>query len=294
MLERRLNIAIVSWLLLFSIVIIFIAVQGDEAASPNHITVQPLNDEKFRCRNPRMHECLSKRIKIMPRQDILQRYPNSVTWVWTNYSISDRARVIGGAAISTPNKYYLSVLAMIKDDEASLPEWLEHHLAHGVEHFYLIDDKSTDRSRMVLDPYVQKGLVSLYDPPYQSQQYRQAAGFKNTMINILSKNESLWIALLDVDEYLYSPAEFDLKAVLRKHEDLSSIGISWMWFGSSGLIQQPASIVQSFVNRANLTKFATYSKISEAYKVLKHASQKFILNTRFNIHNVDVYYVMFK
>lgn len=257
----------------------------------SHITVQPLSNEQFRCRNPRVHDCLSKRIKILPREDIIQRYPNSITWVWSNYSISDRAKAIGGTAASGPNKYYLTILAMIKDDEASLSEWLEHHIAHGVEHFYLIDDKSTDKSRAVLDSYVQKGIVSFYDPPYQSQQYRQAAGFKNTMINIMSKNEARWIALLDVDEYLYSPSEFDLKVVLKKHEDLATIGLSWMWFGSSGHVQQPASIVQSFVNRANLTNYTTFFKISEAYKVLKHPSQKFIINTKFNVHNVDVHYV---
>ena len=37
-----------------------------------------------------------------------------------------------------PNKYYLAVLAMFKDDATIIPEWMEHHLAHGVQHFFLI------------------------------------------------------------------------------------------------------------------------------------------------------------
>ena len=53
-------------------------------------------------------------------------------------SISDRAAQIGGVTAVQTVKYYLAVLGMIKDEAAVLPEWLEHHLAHGIDHFYLI------------------------------------------------------------------------------------------------------------------------------------------------------------
>ena len=145
---------------------------SDSNSTPGSVFVQPLNDEKFRCRNPRSTQCASKRIKILPRPDILQRYPDSVTWVWTNYSISDRAKELGGPSHLAPNKYYLCALAMFKDEGQVLPEWLEHHVAHGVEHFYLVDDVSTDTSKEILAPYIAKGLVTLFEPPYAGQQYR--------------------------------------------------------------------------------------------------------------------------
>lgn len=61
----------------------------------------------------------------------------------------------------------------------------------------------------------------------------------------------------------------DIRKVLKLHEDLASIGLSWMWYGSSGNIAQPASIVQSCTKRANLTNYKSFIKISEAYKILK-------------------------
>lgn len=85
----------------------------------------------------------------------------------------------------------------------------------------------------------------------------------------MSKNEAKWIAFLDVDEFLYSPKEMDVKNVLKTHEDIASVGLSWMWYGSSGNIEQPASIIQSCTRRANFTNYKSFVKISEAYKILK-------------------------
>lgn len=56
----------------------------------------------------------------------------------------------------------LSVGALFKNEERALPEWIEHYLHHGAEHFYLIDDNSDDRSCDVVKPYVDHGLVSLF------------------------------------------------------------------------------------------------------------------------------------
>ena len=40
--------------------------------------------------------------------------------------------------------YKLSVGALFKNESHSIKEWIKHYLYHGVEHFYLIDDGSTD------------------------------------------------------------------------------------------------------------------------------------------------------
>ena len=37
-------------------------------------------------------------------------------------------------------KYYLSVLAIFKNEKHIMKEWLLHHMKEGVEHFYLIDN----------------------------------------------------------------------------------------------------------------------------------------------------------
>jgi hypothetical protein len=59
--------------------------------------------------------------------------------------------------------YTLSVGAMFKNEEHAIVEWIEHYLYHGVQHFYLINDGSTDTSVMKLQPYIDKGLVTLFN-----------------------------------------------------------------------------------------------------------------------------------
>ena len=257
-------------------------------APASQIEVQPLKGETFRCRNPRVMDCAAKRLKILPAPRILERYPQSVTWVYNNYSISDRAY---GPTAHQPNKYYFVVLAMLKNDAAILHEWLEHHIAHGVDHFFLVDDGSTDNTKEILKVYQAKGYVTLFDPPFAGLGYRQAAAYKNNLIKMMQENVAKWVAFLDLDEFLYSPKELDLKKILKNHEDLSSIGLSWMWFGSSGNAVNQPSIVQSNTKRLDFNNNISYVKLSDAFKILKHVSQKFIINTSFKVHNVDVHIV---
>ena len=41
-------------------------------------------------------------------------------------------------------KYYLSIGVLFKNESLILKEWLDHHIFHGVDHFYLINDNSND------------------------------------------------------------------------------------------------------------------------------------------------------
>lgn len=85
--------------------------------------------------------------------------------------------------------------------------------------------------------------------------------------------------------------------MLKKNEDLSLIGVNWMWFGSSGYVDQPSSIVQTFLKRSS-TNMTRYPALLENYKVLKPTKnpemdwQKYIVNTAFKVDNIDIHNVM--
>ena len=70
--------------------------------------------------------------------------------------------------------YYLTVGAIFKNESHCLQEWIEHHLYHGVEHFYLINDESTDEFMKILQPYINKDIITLYNvknhPKYPGKQ----------------------------------------------------------------------------------------------------------------------------
>ena len=43
----------------------------------------------------------------------------------------------------------------------------------GVQHFYLVDDESTDNPKPILDPYIEEGLVTMYPPTPRNVPFRQ-------------------------------------------------------------------------------------------------------------------------
>jgi hypothetical protein len=53
--------------------------------------------------------------------------------------------------------YYLSVLSIFKNETINLKLWLDHYLWQGAEHFYLIDNGSTDEPLNILQEYIDKG-----------------------------------------------------------------------------------------------------------------------------------------
>ena len=49
--------------------------------------------------------------------------------------------------------YSISVLAMFKNEYSTIKEWIEHYLAEGVEHFYLIDNGTNDNTYNIISRY---------------------------------------------------------------------------------------------------------------------------------------------
>ena len=69
--------------------------------------------------------------------------------------------------------------------------------------------------------------------------------------------------------------------------------MDWVWFGSSGHIQQPASVIQSFTGRAEYD-YLKYPELVAHYRVLalKNEWQKNIINVNVRVDNIDVHQVV--
>ena len=61
--------------------------------------------------------------------------------------------------------------------------------------------------------------------------------------------------MIDLDEFLYSPQEVDVRKILQQHEALALVGLNWVWFGSNGYEKQPTSVINSFTRRADYDIF---------------------------------------
>jgi hypothetical protein len=94
----------------------------------------------------------------------------------------------------------------------------------------------------------------------------------------------MWFGIVDLDEFMYSPQEIDIKNILKNYENEKQLQINWVHFGSSGHIKQPDNVVQNFVYRGEYnSKTNGPNGRYNSYKSIVNTSHS-NSNMRFEIH----------
>ena len=178
--------------------------------------------------------------------------------------------------------YTLTIVSMFKNESLILEEWLAYYIGQGVEHFYLIDNGSTDsyeqgiskhmdRITLVKDPFrvgphPRTNKLKSFDNDenryvYTDSDTHTQALLPNKHFLETIKNESVWTMFIDCDEYIYAPKSKNLCAFLlgidrnSEHDGITDIFVPWKVFGSNDLDQQPKSIISGFNRRCTCGLF---------------------------------------
>lgn len=182
-------------------------------------------------------------------------------------------------------KYYLTMVACILNEAKYLKEWIDFHLMVGFEHFYIYDtgtepkkmppnfpeykakyiDKlgypdltyynpddnsyylQLDNPKEVLEPYVEKGLVTYLEHPQFDQK-----GIYNHAVGNYGK-DSKWMSFLDLDEFVFpNNPTIPLKYILKQFERFPGLSIHSLFFGSSGQDKETnQGVIERFTYRAS-------------------------------------------
>ncbi len=126
-------------------------------------------------------------------------------------------------------KYRISICGIFKNEASFLKEWIEFHEMIGVEHFYLYNNKSEDSFMEVLQPYIDRGLVTLVDWPYDQAQIKAYKNFYETY-----RHETQWVSFLDIDEFFCPRYAKTLPKWLDKMDKYPVVVMYWRMFGTSG------------------------------------------------------------
>ena len=157
--------------------------------------------------------------------------------------------------------YKISVLAMFKNETMIIKDWVEHYLREGIEHFYLIDNGSTDdyyEKIKIYDKY-----ITLKKDPTRLPKGTQTFLF-NTIYLETIKKETEWIIFCDIDEYIYARNGNNqiMDALNKLPQNVEKIWLPWKCFGSNGNKNQPNNIIKSFTKRKDgYTKNDGFGKI---------------------------------
>ena len=139
-------------------------------------------------------------------------------------------------------EHELSIAAIFNNEARFLKEWIEFHKLVGVQHFYLYNNRSDDFYMEILQPYIAKGEVELYE---WGQDYThlgewndiQCAAYQHALV--ISRGRTHWLAIIDLDEFMVPTKDDSLVAILNKYKKYSGVGINWQMFGTAHVARIP-------------------------------------------------------
>jgi hypothetical protein len=146
---------------------------------------------------------------------------------------------------------FFCVAAIFKNEAEILEEWINHYINEGCQHFFLIDNGSTDNYLPIINKYNRYIDLVIDGARGRDQQKFLYNKYFLSKIKIYT-----WTLICDLDEFMYARNGFiTITQFLNTVENyVSQIAIPWKMFGSNGYNilekKEPKSVIQSFYKRA--------------------------------------------
>ena len=162
-------------------------------------------------------------------------------------------------------KYRISICGIFKNEARFLKEWIEYHLMIGVDHFYMYNNNSEDNYLEVLQPYINKGYVTLVQ---WTKDHAQMEAYQHFYANYAK--ETQWLSFLDIDEFIIPRYATNINDWIKEYEKYPVILIYWKMFGTGGKLKHD-------YNRLTIEQ---YTVCHEGFSSLKG---KCIVNTDYEV-----------
>ena len=134
-------------------------------------------------------------------------------------------------------KNFLGILTYFKNERTSIYEWILHYRKWGVDHIWMIDNGSEDDYD--INEFINDGFVTFYQEPNLGQQDSY-----NKYLPYI-KNEVEWLGVFDMDEFLYSKEDDNLKKVIAGiDQTIKTISIQMTIFFPT-TFESSASVIES-------------------------------------------------
>lgn len=143
---------------------------------------------------------------------------------------------------AVPPRDYLTIATIVRNETPYMREWVAFHLAMGADRLIIYDNMSTDGLSEAVADFVRLGRVEIVPWPH----FIDRADFLKTGAAhaiVYTRRTTRWLALIDADEFLFSPTGAPIPEILRRYEDLPALIVYWVNFGTSGHIAAPPGLV---------------------------------------------------
>ncbi len=164
-----------------------------------------------------------------------------------------------------------SLVACARWEEKDIAEWIEYHLAVGIEHFYIYsNDDSPTTLFKVLSPYILRKdpVVTFRHWPIPGQQPQMYFHFLDHFLE-----ETEWFCFLDIDEFLVFKNINSIREFMAKFEVFhDAVYLNWLLYGNNYLTERDEdSVLFAYTRRARFidhhTKVITRSAAVDPRRV---------------------------
>jgi hypothetical protein len=149
-----------------------------------------------------------------------------------------------------PARGGIAIVAIVKDEERYIGEWLAFHMLVGAAAIFVYDNGSTDRTVDILRQSRWADRITVVPWRNFDRTIRiQNAAYNHALANFGRRFR--WMAFIDVDEFIVPKRAGDLNAGLLAFEDAPALSLPWHMFGPSGHQSRPNGLViENYLQRA--------------------------------------------
>jgi hypothetical protein len=154
---------------------------------------------------------------------------------------------------NTNPKYNLAIMAIFKDEEDYLQEWLNHHIKQGISHFYLFCNDPNLNKYYYLPKYTNYiTIIPWTDKKNNGIDSIQRQAYHHCVQNY--SNNCNYLLMLDIDEFIIPKTKNKtVIEIINILPQFQAIKIPRFNFGSDGHIHKPKGLVMNnYFNKENI------------------------------------------
>lgn len=167
-------------------------------------------------------------------------------------------------------RHYLSLVVIVKDEDAYLEEFIEYYKLLGVDHFYFFDNESANPLTGLLKKY--KEDVTIHRIRGKAQQQRAYYHY----LKLYGRN-SRWAGFIDLDEFIVPKTTYTLAEFLQGYEYADGVGINWAIFGHNNHEKKPTGLVTENYTRREQKQNIHIKSIVNPRKALAAANPHYMV-----------------
>ena len=186
------------------------------------------------------------------KRKVYVAYLKLIRHPWEGYKYGKKVNLHDNDILLANSFYNLGLVAIFRDEDDYLVEWIEFHRMMGVDHFILYDNGLEKSSQVLLKSYIEKNIVThilfpdiqgLRDGRHADTLSIQQMAYADFIKRF--RHHFNYILQLDIDEFLFPKSHNSITEVLNEYDDskLASIEINWTNFGDSGHLTKPNGLV---------------------------------------------------